>query len=69
MAPKIPQYASRHPVDQLAQYFCKTCSKMRLGRVSRSGWTTDGSNLDRELYVICLKCGNRQYDNYNWLPL
>ena len=68
MARRIPAYAAGHPREQLAYYLCKSpkCVISRHGLVSRAPWVSGGAAIDHDLYVTCLKCGERQYDSYNW---
>ena len=64
----IPKYAQGVPREQLVKYLCKgKCCKTSYGKVSKSDWSKDGSVVDRELYVTCLRCGETQQDNYNWI--
>ena len=64
----IPKYAQGVPRSQLVQFLCKSrCAKTRYGQVSKPSWSSDGSVMDHELYVTCLKCGGTQRDNYNWI--
>jgi hypothetical protein len=64
----IPKYAQGVPRNLLVNYLCKSrCAKMSYGKVSKFSWSKDGSKLDHDLYVTCLKCGGTQRDNYNWI--
>lgn len=66
----IPQYAQSTPRHLLVKYLCKSrCGTSRYRRVSKFPWSREGVNQDPDLYVTCLKCGGKQYDKYNWVPL
>lgn len=64
----LPKYAASTPRALLVQFVCKSsCGKGRYGRVSKPSWTEQGPKTDPELFVICLRCGGKQFDSYNWV--
>jgi hypothetical protein len=67
---QIPQYAKHIERHKLVNFFCKSsCKKMRWGEVSKSSWQGDGTGIDHDLYVTCLRCLGRQFDKSNWIRI
>lgn len=66
----IPKYAQSVPPDRLVRFLCKgRCGTIRYGKVSKAPWSKDGSLMDSDLHVTCLRCGRKQSDNYNWIRI
>lgn len=64
---KLPQYAQNIPRHLLVRFTCKgKCQSGTYGRVSVPDWET-ADKATNDVYVVCLKCGVRATDYYNWV--
>ncbi|MCB2173381.1 hypothetical protein KQH65_11640 [archaeon] len=64
----LPQYAKSTPHEYLVKILCRNCGSTRWARMNTpfTGKTAMREANFGELEAICLKCGYRATDNYNW---
>jgi hypothetical protein len=63
---KLPKYAQGVSSSLLVRYTCKgRCQSGAYGKVSLPDWETADKSTN-DVYVVCLKCGVRATDHYNW---
>ena len=64
----LPQYAKSIDPAFLIKIWCRNCNKSRWARLNRPfpGKTALHNAQLGEYEAICLKCGYRATDNYNW---
>ncbi len=70
---KLPAYAAKYNRSQLVRvYSCTGCFRPGggsvLARLSHEPDVNDQPGSYRGYVAICLKCGCRNFDNYNWTP-
>jgi hypothetical protein len=64
----IPKYAQHVPQNLLVRCLCRgKCGKLMYAKASKSDWTRQGPTMDPAIFAICLRCGYRATDEYNWL--
>lgn len=63
----MPKYAQDVPRRQLVRLLCRGgCGATRYAEVSKIPWSKSDAVNDHELFAVCLRCGYKARDNYNW---
>lgn len=62
----LPKYAAGHTKEELVRIFCQAYESNRYGLLNRPYLATSLAGVDPEVFVTCLKCGNKQTDGENW---
>ena len=64
----LPQYAESTPHEYLIRILCRDCHKTRWAKMNKpfTGITAIKKAGFGEIEALCLKCGYRATDSYNW---
>jgi hypothetical protein len=64
----LPKYAQSTPRNYLVRIECRgKCNESRFAKLSKLPWLRHGPNEDQDMWAVCLVCGYKATDSYNWL--